>query len=128
MSFFNVPVIGQTVSVDMKGGLLCGWHGPRLVLKMDAAGLDLVEVREELSSFAAGYAYSFVGQTFIQRADSQIVTKHLMTLNISHILVALRKHGSSFAEAVVDSIFKLLTKQTLLLSQVPKQAVLSFNL
>lgn len=91
-------------------------------------GLDMMEVKQQLPSFAAGYAHSLVSQTFIQRADSQVGTKHLMTLGLPQILTALNKHGSGFSQALVDSAFKLLQRQITLLSQVQHLSASAFIL
>ena len=82
------------------------------------AGLDLVEIMRELPSFTAGYAYSLVSNTFVQRADRRLGTKHLMTLGVPHVINSLRKHGASLAKAVVQATYSLLTRQMALLSQV----------
>ena len=72
---------------------------------------------EELPSFTAGYAYSLVSNTFVQKADSNLGTKHLMTLGTSHVATSLRKHGSGLADALVNAVTQLLTRQMALLSQ-----------
>ncbi len=82
------------------------------------AGLDLVEVLEELPAFTAGYAYSLVSNTFVQRADGKLGTKHLMVLGIPQVVNSIRKQGASLAGAIVEAVIQLLTQQIALLSQV----------
>lgn len=85
--------------------------------KLFAAGLDLIEVLEELPAFTAGYAYSLVSNTFVQRADGKLGTKHLMVLGIPQVTNSIRKHGASLANAIVKAVIRLLTQQIGLLSQ-----------
>lgn len=81
------------------------------------AGLDLVEVMEELPAFVAGYAYSFVSNSFVQRADSRLGTKHLMTLSVHHIVNSLRKHGLGLAGAAFEAVTQLLAREVAVLLQ-----------
>ena len=86
------------------------------------AGLDLLEIMRQLPAFVAGYAYSLVDQTFIQRAAADIGTKHLMTLGLTHVVNALRKHGTRLADAVVNSACHLLARHFAVLSQASRGA------
>ena len=81
------------------------------------AGLDLLEIMRQLPAFVAGYAYSLVNQTFIQRAAADIGTKHLMTLGLTHVVNGLRKHGIRLADAVVNAAYHLLARHFVVLSQ-----------
>lgn len=73
---------------------------------------------EELPAFVAGYAYSFVTNSFVQRADAKLGTKHLMTLGVKHLENSLRKHGGGLASAVAIAATQLLSREVALLSQV----------
>lgn len=77
-----------------------------------------MEVLEELPAFTAGYAYSLVSNTFVQRSDGKLGTKHLMVLGIPQVVNSMKKHGTSLAAAIVKAVTQLLTQQIALLLQV----------
>lgn len=73
---------------------------------------------EELPAFMAGYAYSLVSNTFVQRAGAKLGTKHLMTLGVNQVVHSLRKQGTALADTIVTAVSQLLSKELALLSQV----------
>ena len=77
-----------------------------------------MEVLEELPAFTAGYAYSLVSNMFVQRANDQLGTKHLMVLGIPQVVNSMTKHGAGLVAAIFKAVTSLLTQQAALLLRV----------
>lgn len=79
-------------------------------------GLDILEVTRSIHLFVTRYTYNLNSQIFVERPRST-ESKHLHTVNVSHIANSIRTHGTGIMNTTVNFVYQFLTKKFFVFSQ-----------
>ncbi|KAA0192452.1 hypothetical protein HAZT_HAZT003737 [Hyalella azteca] len=101
----------RTVALQKWGLML---QDSRLPPHTTHQGVDVLEVVRQLAVFVRRYHYSLSQQVFVE-AESD--SKHLNTLNITHIANSIRTHGAGIINSTVNFTYQFLVGRFKVFSQ-----------
>eukprot|EP01062_Namystynia_karyoxenos_P059273 TRINITY_DN50728_c0_g1_i1.p1 TRINITY_DN50728_c0_g1~~TRINITY_DN50728_c0_g1_i1.p1 ORF type:complete len:1241 (+),score=561.49 TRINITY_DN50728_c0_g1_i1:104-3724(+) len=79
-------------------------------------GLDILEVTRSIHLFVTRYTYNLNNQIFIERPRTT-ESKHLHTVNVTHIANSIRTHGTGIMTTTVNFVYQFLTKKFFVFSK-----------
>eukprot|EP01065_Artemidia_motanka_P051556 TRINITY_DN9120_c0_g3_i1.p1 TRINITY_DN9120_c0_g3~~TRINITY_DN9120_c0_g3_i1.p1 ORF type:complete len:1203 (+),score=491.48 TRINITY_DN9120_c0_g3_i1:93-3701(+) len=79
-------------------------------------GLDLLQVMRKIPEFVSQYTYNLNNQIFVQM-PSRTDSKHLTTVNVTHVANSIRTHGTGIMTTTVNFVYVFLRKKFMKFSE-----------
>ncbi|OVA07692.1 WASH complex subunit 7 [Macleaya cordata] len=95
-------------------------HLPEHCLDCD---VDVAEIMQSLTKFAACYLYNMNNQVFIEKASSSQGQKALRVFCMDHVASSITTHGFGMISAAIDSVLKFLTQKIVALPELLQENI-----